>query len=87
VATDIHLDQSRSVLYNILMTTSNNILEGVIHILLSTWSYYMENIFNHLYAQILVNILMRPRFVKDNKNFIVEISGLIFPHLAISLKI
>ena len=47
----------------------------------------MENIFNHLYVQILVNILMRPRFVKDNKNFIVEISGLIFPHLAISLKI
>jgi hypothetical protein len=47
----------------------------------------MENIFNHLYAQILVNILMRPRFVEDNKNFIVEISSLIFPHISISLKI
>jgi hypothetical protein len=47
----------------------------------------MENIFNHLYAQILVNILMRPRLAEDSKNFIVEISSLIFPHLSISLNI
>jgi hypothetical protein len=45
------------------------------------------NIFNQLYAQISVKILIRPRFPKDNKNLIVKVSILIFPHLAVSLKI